>query len=159
GRSLDLGLAGYGISLGNSPAWTGLRVNFIDRDVRRVDGINLTLWRPDGNLGADFNGFAIGAFGPEARTIRGAGIGLAGVVADRELRGLALAGGAVYAGGSLDGIAFGGGAVVTSGSLDRVALGGGAVVAGGSLRGLARSPGAVVPQGDSSGIAIAGLAT
>src|SRR5690606_28167251 len=88
GRNLDLGFAGYGISIGNSPAWTGLRVNFIDRDVRRVDGINLTLWRPHGSLGATFTGLAVGLYGPEAGTIRGAGIGIASVVADRTLRGL-----------------------------------------------------------------------
>src|SRR5690606_41160977 len=48
GRSLDLGIARYGVSFGNSSRWTGVRINWSDRDVQRVDGLNLTLWRPDG---------------------------------------------------------------------------------------------------------------
>src|SRR5690606_32729460 len=55
GRSLDLGLAGDGLSLGSSPVWTGLRINRTDRDVRRVNGINTTLWRPGKNPDAELN--------------------------------------------------------------------------------------------------------
>src|SRR5690606_25820315 len=142
GRSLDLGIAGYGLSLGNSPVWTGLRVNLTDRDVRRVDGINITLWRPGRNPNAELNGLALGVVAPEAGTIRGAGVGLVAVVAER----------------SLGGLAYGTAAVVTGGELTGFALGGAAVVTGG-LRGIAVSPIAVVSRGDSRGAAVAGLGT
>lgn len=142
GRSLDLGIAGHGISFGNSPVWTGLRINLTDRDVRRVDGGNITLWRPDRNPDAEFNGLAFGLVGPVAGSIRGAGIGLVATVTEQ----------------SLGGLAYGTAAVVTGGALTGFALGGAGVVTGG-LHGIALSPIAVVSHGDSYGASIAGLAT
>lgn len=41
-QSLDIGIDSVGISIGNSPRWTGLRLNLRDAHVRRVDGINIT---------------------------------------------------------------------------------------------------------------------
>jgi hypothetical protein len=38
----------YGISFGNAPIVHGLRINIVDRNVERVDGINLTFWVPKG---------------------------------------------------------------------------------------------------------------
>lgn len=140
GRSLDLGIAGYGLSLGNSLVWTGLRINLSDRDVRRVDGINITLWRPGENPNAELNGLAFGVVAPVAGTIRGASVGLVAVVAER----------------SLSGLAYGTAAVVTGGELAGFALGGAGVVTGG-LRGIALSPIAVVSRGNSYGAAVAGL--
>lgn len=142
GRSLDLGIAGYGLSLGNSPVWTGLRINLTDRHVRRINGINITLWRPDRNPNAELNGLALGVVAPTAGTIRGAGVGLVAVVAEQ----------------SLGGLAYGTAAVVTGERLTGFALGGAAVVTGG-LRGIAVSPIAVVSRGHSYGATVAGLGT
>src|SRR5690606_9367185 len=45
-QSVDLGAANAGLSIGNSPVWTGVRINWRDRDVQRVNGLNITIWRP-----------------------------------------------------------------------------------------------------------------
>ena len=59
-RSLDLGVEERGISFGNSPRWSGLRLNLVDRHVERVTGINLTFWKPGRNPDAVINGIALG---------------------------------------------------------------------------------------------------
>ncbi|HUV35853.1 MAG TPA: hypothetical protein VMX58_02830, partial [Patescibacteria group bacterium] len=64
GRSLDLAVGGYGISLGNSKRFRGLRINAVDRDVENVIGVNVTLWRPDENPDAVVHGIAVGLYGP-----------------------------------------------------------------------------------------------
>ena len=89
--SLDLGVNGYGISFGNSDVWHGLRINLVDRDVEQVTGLNVSLWRPDGNEDAHFEGITFGLLGPEAERITGLGIGGLGIGVDR-LDGIALAG-------------------------------------------------------------------
>jgi hypothetical protein len=45
-QSLDIPSKKWGISFGNSKDWSGLRFNFRDSRVRRVNGINFTLWLP-----------------------------------------------------------------------------------------------------------------
>ena len=42
-QSLDIPVKGYGISFGNSKKFTGFRLNFRDRQVREINGINVTL--------------------------------------------------------------------------------------------------------------------
>ena len=41
--SLDIPTENNGISIGNSRNFTGLRINFRDRDVERIRGVNITL--------------------------------------------------------------------------------------------------------------------
>ena len=91
-QSLDIGVDSVGISFGNSPRWTGLRVNLRDAHVRRVDGVNITLWRPHENTNEDFamNGIALGVVAPNAGTFSGAAIGLGGVLAERAVNGVAI---------------------------------------------------------------------
>ena len=45
-QSLDIPSKKWGVSFGNSKDWNGLRFNFRDSRVRRVNGINFTLWLP-----------------------------------------------------------------------------------------------------------------
>ena len=58
GPSLDIAISHVGISLGNSPRHTGFRLNWRDEAVRRVNGVNVTLWRPGPNPFAEINGLA-----------------------------------------------------------------------------------------------------
>ena len=58
--SLDLAVSGVGVSLGNSSRLTGVRVNLIDHDVQRVNGLNLTLWKARRNPDAVIRGAGIG---------------------------------------------------------------------------------------------------
>lgn len=46
GWAINLGVSRFGLRLGNSSRWNGVRINFSDRAVREVNGLNLTLWRP-----------------------------------------------------------------------------------------------------------------
>ena len=85
--SLDIPVKGYGISLGNSRAFTGLRINFQDNGVQRVTGINITIWDPYDNPDAVINGAAIGLFWPQAKRITGISAGFIGI-GTNDLRGI-----------------------------------------------------------------------
>ena len=45
-RSVDLTINNVGISIGDSRRVTGLRLNYRDREMREVHGINATIWMP-----------------------------------------------------------------------------------------------------------------
>jgi hypothetical protein len=142
-QSLDIGAARTGISVGNSPVWTGLRINWSDQGVQRVTGINFTIWRPRENPDFRMTGLALGIAGPGAGTLNGVSAGLGGVVADEAIRGIAL----------------GGLGVVSQGTIDGAVIGGLGVVAEGALRGLSIAGLGVVSQGSTTGVTIAGLGT
>ena len=89
--SLDLTVRQCGISLGNSPRLTGIRINAVDDSVEAINGINLTLWNPGPNPEATLRGAALGLIGPKARTIDGVALGGLGVVAHERLLGLGAA--------------------------------------------------------------------
>ena len=65
--SLDITYQGYGISMGNSKRINGIRLNFADHGVKRINGCNLTFWKPKDNPDAVINGFTFGLIGPEAK--------------------------------------------------------------------------------------------
>jgi len=52
-RSLDIGVNGAGLSIGDSRRWTGLRMNYRDSRLDEVTGVNLTLWYPYENGAGD----------------------------------------------------------------------------------------------------------
>lgn len=58
-QALNLTVNDYGISFGNSRRTNGLRINLTDNGLERVNGLNLTLWRPHDNPGAVVNGLAL----------------------------------------------------------------------------------------------------
>ena len=78
-QSLDLTLRDYGIAIGDSRVTHGIRLNFADRHLERVDGLNLTLWRGRNPERSRAYGLAVGLAGPELGMLRGVGVGLAGV--------------------------------------------------------------------------------
>ena len=61
--ALNLTVGGIGISIGNSARVNGLRINWSDRGLEAVNGVNLTLWKPDKHLSGVINGVAIGLAG------------------------------------------------------------------------------------------------
>jgi hypothetical protein len=139
-ESLDIAVAGYGLSIGNSKRFTGLRINAVDADVERITGVNLTLWNPRPNPEAAYNGLALGLIGTKAARIDGIALGGIGVNARQNLRGLA-AGTLGVGAGRLTGVAAG---LITVDIKDRVR---GIVLSGfwtgacKQLDGLAISPG------------------
>ncbi len=69
--SLDLAVNDVGISFGNSKRFSGLRLNFVDKNVRVVNGVNLTLWKPGDNERAVYNGLQFGLIGLSGKEMNG----------------------------------------------------------------------------------------
>ncbi|KPL03580.1 MAG: hypothetical protein AMJ73_06155, partial [candidate division Zixibacteria bacterium SM1_73] len=118
--SLDITYRGYGISIGNSKRINGMRLNLVDSGVERINGLNLTFWKPKDNPYAVMNGFTFGLVAPAAKELNGLALGGVAVVGEKingvafgtiglasdTVRGIAI-GGIGMACGSIDGIAFG----------------------------------------------------
>jgi len=144
-QSLDLAVSGYGLSIGNSSRFTGIRINVVDQQVEQVNGLNLTLWNPGKNPSASYNGVLVGLIGTKAKRINGIALSGIGVNAREDLRGIA-AGLLGVGAGRLTGIAAG---LITVDIKERVrgiTLAG--IWTGGCQQfdGLAISPGAAMPQ-------------
>ncbi len=117
----NLGAGEFGIGIGNTVRHTGIRLNAVDQDVERVNGLNLTLWRPGENPdlvvtgigagivgpdGADLRGIMLGGYGVDAERVTGIALGVLAVGID-EMRGIAVA--PIGAGfGGMTGLAVGG---------------------------------------------------
>lgn len=135
GKSLNLPSDKYGISFGNSQEFTGLRINFRDRNVRKIDGINLTLWAADHNERAIVRGLSLGLL-PEAGKMTGVSLGIAGVASESSLRGLSVGLIGVGAGEDIRGINLGGVGVGSGGSIAGINIGGIGLGAGQDLSGI-----------------------
>ena len=155
--SLDLGFHNSGISFGNSPVWNGLRFNLSDCGIKEINGINITLWKPERSPGSLVRGIALG-LAPFAETIQGISFGLAAVVAEQELSGINIGGLAVVSGGDIRGVNIGGLATVARGNLLGINIGGLAVVTKGEMHGLNFGGLAVVSENDMFGLNFGGLA-
>ncbi len=154
--SLDLGAHNSGISFGNSPIWNGLRFNLSDCGIKEINGINITLWKPERSPGSSIRGIALG-LAPFAETIQGISLGLAAVVAEQELSGINIGGLAIVSGGDLRGINVGGLAVVSEGNLFGINIGGLAVVTKGEMQGLNFGGLAVVSENNLLGLNFGGF--
>jgi len=106
GQSLDIPVKGYGISFGNSKKFAGLRFNFRDKRVDRIDGMNITLWKADENEDAIMRGISLGIL-PEAGDMGYLQLGI-GVVAEYQLSGISIGILGAGAGRDMDGINIGG---------------------------------------------------
>ena len=148
GGSVDLAVDNVGLSIGNSKHFTGLRINFSDERVERVNGINLTLWKPGDNPHAEIQGLQLGLVGIDARELRGimltgvglgaervagVAVGLIGIGGETSVTGIGI-GGVGLGGGDLNGIMLGG---VGLGADDLSGIGvGGLGVGGDNMKGL-----------------------
>jgi hypothetical protein len=134
GKALNIPFKKYGISIGNSKEFNGLRLNFSDRFVWKINGVNITLW-PDrtqsfsqwynGNAhyGSAINGLSIG-FMPLAGSLNWVNFGILAIGASP---------------GNLTGFSFGG---IASGAN---------IINGFSLSGL------ITQSNNISGVALSGL--
>jgi hypothetical protein len=78
-KSLDLAINGVGVSFGNSPRFTGLRFNLVDKGVEEIDGINITLWKTEENSHAVIRGVSAGLYAPRANELNGIQIGVVNI--------------------------------------------------------------------------------
>lgn len=172
-QSLDLTVNGVGLSIGDSREVTGLRINFRDRNMERVDGINITVWTPYEENDGRVRGLALGLPATGARRIDGIAAGLIGVGVHERLRGLGVGGIGLGVGEELRGIAIGGigvgvgedvnGALIggigggIGGSLEGLGVGGIGFGIGGNARGLLIGGIGAGVGGDLEGISLAGI--
>jgi hypothetical protein len=149
-----------GIGFGNLPRFTGIRFNFIDRNVERLYGINVTVWnaKDESQQTGSMSGISIGlpiAMGLENQS--GVSVGIFGTGAKKNLSGVNIGGLGVGAGGSVRGLNLGGlgigaGGDVSGFSVALLGVGSGGKVSGFSFGGLGVGSG-----GGMSGINIGGL--
>lgn len=156
GSSLDLGISGVGVSFGSAPRWTGLRFNWRDRYLDRIDGVNVTLWKPGDHVGGSVNGVALG-LGPRAGYLRGVSIGLLGVLPERAAYGVTIGGLGIVADGSVTGLNAGLLGIVTEGRADGLSVAGLGLVTEGGALGINIAGLGVVSEGTLAGINLAGL--
>jgi len=156
-QSLDLTVRDTGISIGDSEEVNGLRINFRDRAMQRVRGINATVWTPRERPGGKVNGVALGLPLTGAGALSGIGLGLLGISVDSSLTGMVLAGLGAGAGQDIKGIVFtglgaGAGRDITGIAISGVGVGAGQHMTGVSLSGVAAGAG-----GTLRGIHVAGI--
>src|SRR6476659_9050540 len=92
-QSLDLLTPNHvGVSIGDSRRITGVRINFRDRRMEEVNGVNITVWTPyEVNKGV-VRGVALGVPLTGARRISGLAAGIFGVGVGESIHGIALGG-------------------------------------------------------------------
>lgn len=172
-QSLDLPAKKWGLSFGNSTNFTGVRLNFRDRNVERINGINITLWKPyRENRNSVINGLSLGLL-PGAGEFRGLQIGILGVGAEksasginlgilgagsgRNLYGLNLGGFGAGAGENLAGINVGGTGLGAGKNATGLNLAGLGVGAGADLTGITLAAGGAGAGANLRGLALLGF--
>jgi hypothetical protein len=132
--SIDLTVNDIGLSVGDSRRTVGFRLNYKDRQMEQVTGLNLTVFgsRTSGTV----DGIAIGVPSTSARRITGVGASVLALGARERLTGVMAGGLWVHAATPH----MRGASPVTSASIDGIAVAGITVNAVGRIRGLAVSP-------------------
>src|SRR5512146_1876840 len=105
---LDLTVSNTGLAIGDRPRVNGVRINFRDRRLEQVNGINVTVWSPYEPATGVVNGLALGLPTTGAKDINGIATGLFGAGAERSITGIGVAPLGIGAGGELRGIMVGG---------------------------------------------------
>lgn len=157
-QSLDLTINNTGLSIGDSRFVRGVRLNFRDRNLERVVGINATIWMPyDDARGGVVQGLALGLPATGARRIEGVGIGLFGVGAEEEFTGLGIGGFGIGSGGDVRGILIGGFGVGSGGDVTGLTIGGFGAGSGGHVKGITIGGFGAGAGGSISGLQIGGF--
>jgi hypothetical protein len=156
---IDLTINNVGLAIGDKPVMTGVRINFRDRELREVTGINATLWSPYAPAKGKVTGLALGLPTTGARDINGAAIAIFGAGVTHAFTGLAVGGLGIGGGGGGDmrGILLGGLGVGAGGTTTGISIGGLGVGGGGSISGIQIGGLGVGGGKDLTGISLAGL--
>jgi hypothetical protein len=154
---IDLTIHDVGLAIGDKPRVTGLRINFRDRRLEQVNGINATIWSPYEPATGVVNGLALGVPVTGARVVNGALIGLIGGGTESAINGLGLGVIGVGSGGTLKGIMIGGIGVGGGGNTTGLMIGGIGAGGGGSMTGINIGGIGVGGGGDLTGINVGGI--
>jgi hypothetical protein len=155
---IGLTIHDYGISFGNAPRVTGIRINVQDADLERVNGVNVTLWKPRDPITGTINGIQAGIV-PGSEAVNGIAVGVAGVVTERRARWVTVGGLGAVSNGTIEGIAVGGLGTVANRDIRGMAVAGLGTVANRSITGIAIGGLGTVANRDVAGLAVAGLGT
>ena len=120
--NFNLGVSNTGIGFGNSEYHNGLRFNISDCEVKSVNGINVTFWKPVDNYDFEMNGIALG-LAPMANRMNGISIGLLANISITQSAGFNFASLANVSEGNLLGINIGGLANVAEGQMQGINFG------------------------------------
>jgi hypothetical protein len=145
------------LSIGDYPNVQGLRLNFRDDGLERVDGMNVTIWTPYDPITGTVSGLALGLPITGAEEIHGVSLGVFGVAGGRDLTGITVGGLGAGAGRRVEGLAVGGLGVGSGGSIEGIAIGGVGAGAGGNVRGALIGGIGSGAGGNVKGIAIGGV--
>jgi hypothetical protein len=183
-QALDLTIRNVGLAIGDKPQMTGLRLNFADRELRQVNGINVTVWSPsvvpqlrDQPIpqapAGTVNGFAIGLPVLDANRVHGVAVALLGNPAaigmgagdprnkrpasPGEFAGITVAPVGFLGTGTMTGLAIGGLATGADGDVRGIQVGG-LFLGGRSLAGISLSGGLVGGDSGVAGLNAAGIA-
>lgn len=169
---LKLALGDFGIGIGDVPRIDGLRLNYRDRHLERVRGVNVTIWVPyegsDGlvqglGLGlpvtgaARMQGLAIAAGVGVEEDFTGVGLTALGMGTGGSMRGMLVAGLGAGAGESVEGLMLAGLGVGAGQDVRGIAIAGLGAGAGGSLTGLGVGGLGIGSGGDVTGAMIGGV--
>ena len=171
--SVKLAVGNVGIGIGDVRRLDGLRINFRDRHLERIRGLNATLWAPhDGSEGrvigialglpltggTRVTGLALGAGFFAEESFDGVAVAALGLgVVEGPFRGVGIGGLGLGAQGDLEGIMISGVGLGTGGSIRGVAVGGIGAGSGGDVQGLAIGGLGVGAGGDVSGLILGGV--
>ena len=156
-QSLDLTVNDVGISIGDSRRVTGLRINYRDRRMEEVNGINITAWVPYEQNRGTVRGLALGLPATGAHRLDGIALGIIGAGVGEDMRGLLIGGIGGGIGDDLVGIAAGGIGMGIGNDLHGVGLGGIGMGIGNDLKGIGIGGIGMGIGRDLQGIAIGGI--
>ena len=155
---LGLTVHDYGVSFGNAARVSGIRLNVQDAELERVNGINVTLWKPQDPMSCVVNGIQAGVL-PGSESVNGVALGVAGVVTERRQRWLSVGGLGVVSNRSMEGVAVSGLGTVANRDIAGLAVAGLGTVANRNIHGIAIAGLGTVANGEVAGVALGGLAT
>lgn len=159
GKAFNFPFQKYGISIGNSHEFSGIRFNFRDKDVKRINGLNVTLWiKINENLEADFNGINLGMI-PAGKKMNGLKIGLLGCGTSGDQNGISFGGLVVGCGGNINGLSISG--IYTSNDgrkseLSGVAISGLLIASGHGINGIGIGGLSIISDHHINGMVLAG---
>ena len=107
-QGLDLTVNHVGLAIGEVPRVTGIRLNFRDRNLEYVRGLNATVWTPSEPMRGRVDGIALRLPATGAAHIKGLAAGVLGVGARDKIEGIDIGGVGVGGGGDVVGLSIGG---------------------------------------------------
>ena len=179
-KAINIPFKKYGLSFGNSSEFNGIRINLADKDIKRINGLNVTFWARKLKYWSDnaqmqksiVNGISTGII-PTCGTMNGINSGVLRIVAMKEMNGLSVSGFNLYSQGNISGVSFSGlitqcdifsGVLVSgiagagTGGINGLAIGGLTVSSDRSdINGVAATLGVLYCGNDFNGAGISGL--